>query len=180
MRKKLFLKVVVTAILTAIIFVQEEALSFIPNVQLTVLLLVLYGAYCGPKWGTAIVLMHVLLDNLFVGSMTLYVILPMFIGWEAIMLASYFVRKKNIYVKATVAGIGALLYCWIFVLSSVVFYKVDFKAYVIADIPFEIVLVACSVITVLWLYNPLYKALKKNDVYLIDNKEQDIIDQTNE
>ena len=87
MRKKLILKVVVTAILTAIIFVQEEALSFIPNVQLTVLFLVLYGAYCGPKWGTAIVLMHVLLDNLFVGSMTLYVILPMFIGWEAILLA---------------------------------------------------------------------------------------------
>ena len=174
MRKKLIMKIVMTALLTAIIFVQEELLSFIPNVQLTVLLLVVYGAYCGPKWGTIIVLLHVFLDNLFVGSLTIYVMLPMFIGWEIIMLASYFVRKKNIYIKASVAGIGALLYCGIFVLSSVVFYKVDFKAYVAADIIFEIILVVCSVITVLWLFNPIYKVLKDRDVYFIDeeNKEE--------
>ena len=96
MRRKLIMKIVMTALLTAIIFVQEELLSFIPNVQLTVLLLVVYGAYCGPKWGTIIVLLHVFLDNLFVGSLTIYVMLPMFIGWEIIMLASYFVRKKKV------------------------------------------------------------------------------------
>ena len=173
MRNKLVLKIVMTALLTAIIFVQEEALSFIPNVQLTVLLLVLYGAYCGPKWGTAIVILHVLLDNLYVGSLTPYVMLPMFIGWEAILLASYFVRKKNVYIKATVAGLGALLYCWIFVFSSVLFYKVDMVAYIIADIPFEIILVVCSVITVLWLFNPLYKALKRKDVYELDKEKED-------
>ena len=168
MRKQIILKIVTTALLTAIIFVQEELLTFIPNVQLTVLLLVVYGAYCGPKWGTAIVLMHVFLDNLIMGSLTIYIVLPMFVGWEIILLASYFVRKRNVYIKATVAGIGALLYCWIFVLSSIVFYKVDPKAYIIADIPFEIILVICSVITVLWLYNPIYKVLKDRDVYLID------------
>lgn len=175
MRNKLVLKIVMTALLTAIIFVQEEALSFIPNVQLTVLLLVLYGAYCGPKWGSAIVVMHVLLDNLYVGSLTLYVMLPMFIGWEAILLASYFVRKRSIYVKVAVAGIGALVYCWIFVFSSVLFYKVDMLAYIIADIPFEIILVVCSMVTVLWLFNPLYKALMRNDVYEINKeKEEDL------
>ena len=180
MRNKLVLKVVMTALLTAIIFVQEEALSFVPNVQLTVLLLVLYGAYCGPKWGSAIVLMHVLLDNLFVGSLTLYVMIPMFIGWEAILLASYMVRKKNIYIKALVAGLGALLYCWIFVFSTVLFYKVDMTAYIIADIPFEIILVVCSVITVLWLFNPLYKALKRKDVYEIDKEKEDDLEMIEE
>ena len=62
-------KLVMIAMFIAIIFAQEEALTVIPNVQLTVLLLMVYGAVVGPLWGTVIVLAHCLFDNLFMASL---------------------------------------------------------------------------------------------------------------
>ena len=51
------------AIFAAIMFVQEFALSFIPNVQLTVFLLVLYSKVFGLKKTCIIILIHTILDN---------------------------------------------------------------------------------------------------------------------
>ena len=56
------------AILTALLFVQEQLLSFIPNVQLTFLLIVLFSKKLGTIKTLIIITCHVLLDNLFMSS----------------------------------------------------------------------------------------------------------------
>ena len=154
-------KALITSMLICITFVLEEVMTLIPNVQLTVLLLTVSGAVCGPYYGTIIVLSHVLLDNLFIGSMIPTVMIPMAIGWEIVMLLGFFTRKLPLYITCITAALGSLAYCWLFVLTNALFLDIDIRLYIIQDIPFEIILVVCSVITVMFLFKPLTKLLDK-------------------
>ena len=92
-------KLVMIAMFIAIIFAQEEALTAIPNVQLTVLLLMVYGAVVGQFWGTVIVLVHCLFDNLFMASLRPEVFIPMAIGWEIVMLFGWISKKWPLIIK---------------------------------------------------------------------------------
>ena len=58
----------ILAFLTVVLFIQEELFTFIPNFQFTFLLLAIYVVVLGYKRTSLIVLAHVLLDNLFMGS----------------------------------------------------------------------------------------------------------------
>ena len=145
--------------LTAILFVQEEALTFIPNVQLTFFLIVVYGATIGIVDGSLVVIIHVLLDNLIMGSFTFYVIAPMLIGYEIALILGYLLRNKSEFYLALGAGIAGFIYSMIFWGSTVIFFKVDPVVYIIQDIPFELVLITCNVITVLFLYKPIKKLI---------------------
>ena len=60
--------IAVIAILAVVLFIQEEVLTFLPNVQLTVFLIVLYTKKLGFKKTTIIILIHVILDNLVMGA----------------------------------------------------------------------------------------------------------------
>ena len=62
---------VLIALLTSIIFLQEQLLSFIPNVQLTFFLLVLYSKKLGIVKSSLIILIYVIIDNLLSGSFSL-------------------------------------------------------------------------------------------------------------
>lgn len=154
-------KALITAMLICIIFVLEEVMTLIPNVQLTVLLLMVSGAVCGPYYGTIIVLVHVFLDNLFIGSLIPVVMIPMAIGWEIVMLLGFITKKAPLWVTVTCSGLGALAYCWIFVAANATFLDIDMRLYIIQDIPFEIILVVCSVVTVMFLFKPLTNLLNK-------------------
>lgn len=156
--------------LTAILTVQEEVLTFIPNVQLTFLLITVYGATVGLLDGTLIVIVHVLIDNLVMNSFTPYIIFPMLIGLELALIFGYLLRKKKEWIVSIFAGLAGFIYCMIFFLSTVIFYQVEPIPYLISDIPFEVVLIVCNVITVLFLYKPLVKII--NDNY--PKKEQPI------
>ena len=57
------------AILTAILFVQEQLLNFIPNVSLTIFLMVLFSKKLGFVKSMIIITCHVLLDNLFMSNL---------------------------------------------------------------------------------------------------------------
>ena len=150
------------ALFIAIIFAQEEALTFIPNVQLTVLLLMVYGAVVGPRWGSVIVLAHCFFDNLYMGSLMPQVFIPMALGWECVMLLGFVGKKMPLYVKVIFSILGALIYSWMFVLfNSFMFTNIDIGKYIIADIPFEIVLCFSSAISVALLYVPVFKLADK-------------------
>lgn len=153
-----------------ITFVLEEVMTLIPNVQLTVLLLTIAGAVFGPYYGTLVVLIHVFLDNLYVGSMLPVVMIPMALGWELVMLSGYFTRKAPLWVTTVLGGLCALAYCWIFVAANSMFLDIDMKLYIIQDIPFEIILVASSVISIMFLYKPLTKLIDK--YWNKDNKKE--------
>ena len=62
---------VLIALLTSILFLQEQLLSFIPNVQLTFFLIVLYSKKLGIVKSSLIILIYVIIDNLLGGSLLL-------------------------------------------------------------------------------------------------------------
>ncbi len=152
----------IMVMLTAILFVQEELLTLIPNIQFTFLLIMLYGAVLGPKKASLIVLIHVLLDNLFMSSFIPTVILPMLIGHEITMLIGYLLKNNNLIILSIGITISSLIYAFLFFITTIYVYEINPIAYLIADIPFDIILIACNILCVILLYKPLYKILDDN------------------
>lgn len=151
-RKMCFLSV-----LAVILIVQEFALSFIPNFQLTVLLIMVYGATIGFKYGSLIVLVHVLLDNLLSGSFTPVIIIPMLLGWEIILLLGSLLKNKNLIIKTFTASMGCIIYCMIFAIANVIVYEVNLKDYLLADLLFQALFVLSTAMTMLLLYDVFYR-----------------------
>lgn len=151
-------------IFAAILFVQEQILSFIPflpNVQLTILLLVLYTKVFGFQKTIIMVILHVFLDNLIMGSFNYLIIIFMILGWGFIPLSLSTIFKK-VEKPISLACLGvlfALVFSWFMIVPGMIVQELSFKEYIIADIIFEVILAASSFITILWLYEPLYKVL---------------------
>ncbi len=154
--------IAIMVMLTAILFVQEELLTLIPNIQFTFLLIMLYGAVLGPKKASLIVLVHVLLDNLFMSSFIPTVILPMLIGHEITMLIGYFLKNKNTIILSIGITIASLIYAFLFFITTIFIYNVNPLAYLLADIPFDLILISCNILCIILLYKPLYKILFEN------------------
>ena len=95
-RSKIIKDIVLTSILVAILFVQEQILSFLPNIQLTILLIVLFTKTVGFKKTAVIVIIHTLLDSIFMGSFSIMYFIPMLLGWLTIP-----VLLKTVFVKET-------------------------------------------------------------------------------
>lgn len=154
-------------VLTTILFVQEEVLTFIPSVQLTFFLIMIYGATLGIGYGSIIVLVHVLLDNLYMSSFGFATILPMLIGYEITLIMGYLFRGKNEILNGFINAICAIIYSALFIPINVYIYNIDVKAYILADIPFVFVLVTCNMFCSLFLYKPIYRLLETylNDKY---------------
>ena len=154
--------------LTAILIVQEELLTVIPNVQFTFLLIISYGATIGIIDGTLVVLVHVIVDNLVMNSFMPSVMIPMFVGLEITLIFGYLLRNKKEWIVAIFAGIAGFIYCMVFWGSTIIFYSVEPISYLISDIPFEVILITCNVITILFLYKPLINLI--NDHYPKERK----------
>jgi len=151
-------------ILTALIVAQEYALSFIPNVCFTHLFITLSFFVLGYPKTAIVVLCYTLLDNLLMGSFNLMYAPAIIVMWQVYPLMLFGCTKlfKNRRIGlAIVAAIHSVLYCWSFVLVFTVFYQFSFKAYMIADWPYQLILLGTAFITVLLLFPPLEKALKK-------------------
>src|SRR5690554_4722661 len=113
------------AILTAILFAQEQILSFLPNIQLTVLLIVLYSKVLGLKRTIIIVTIHTFLDNLLMGFNIFY--FPfMLVGWLIIPISlnTIFKRVNNTILLAFLGILFSFLYSWMFVFVIVVLLQV--------------------------------------------------------
>ena len=149
-------------VLTTIIFVQEELLALIPNVQLTFLLFVVYGATLPLPYTLLIMCAHVLLDNLFMSSFRIEVILPMLLGYLPTILLAYLFRNKNEYIQAIVGVVGSILYALSFAILNVFLLDIEFVPYVIADIPFTIILSMSSALTIIFLYKPIKRIIVDN------------------
>lgn len=150
------------AILAAILFIQETALSFIPNVQFTVLFLVLYSKLLSFKKTALIVIIHVTLDNLLWGMQLPYY-LSMLVGWLLIPLVlSTLGRKLKSPLALAIFGAAmSFVYCWALIPAGMLLRGLPFVAYFLADLSFEVILAASSFISILWLYEPLYKRLEQ-------------------
>lgn len=151
------------ALLTTLLFVQEQALAFIPNVQLTVFLILLYSKKLGFLKTSLIVAMHVVLDNLVMGSFNLFYTPFMFIGWFLIpLLMCTLFRKVESNISLAFLGIlFSFFYSWVFIIPNCIILSVGFISYLMSDLLFEIILALSSFLSILLLYNPLSKVLDK-------------------
>ncbi len=162
--KKITIKDITTiAICSTIILTQEQLLSFIPNVQLTVFFIVLYSKVLGCFKTLIIIFIHTLLDNILFGNLGILFFPFMLIGWSVIPIVITMFRKNNEQplMLAFVGFVCSLFYSWIFIIPNWLFTEVDIRLYILSDIPWEIVLAVSSFLTILWLYEPCSKVLKK-------------------
>ncbi len=166
-------KITIYALLTSILFVQEQALSFLPNIQLTFFLIILYTKVLGRTPTLIITVTHVLLDCLCNGSLTPIILIPMLIGLciIPITLGTFFKNVKNPLILASFGVLYSICYCMCFTITNWLFLKVNIKAYIIADIPFVILLSMSSFLSILLLYQPLSNILHKCLEKVLNQKE---------
>ena len=84
------------ALMAAVLFVQETLLSSLPNIQLTVMLLMVYAATVGISKAALVMTVHVLLDNLLWGSMSPTNLFPMWFGWFSVLVIGFLLRNRSL------------------------------------------------------------------------------------
>ena len=156
-------EIVLIGIFSALLFAQEQLLVSLPNIQLTVFLILLYSKSFGYKNTFIIIFIHTLLDNFYMGSFNLVYFPFMLFGWSLIPIGLHTIFKKveNSTHLAFCSILFSLLYSWIYIIPNSIYYNLNPFIYFISDIPFEILLCISSFITTLWLYEPCHKVLKQ-------------------
>lgn len=163
MRNKGVFDLVLIAILSSILFVFEQVLSFLPNIQITFLLIIVYSKVLGLRKTSIIILIHVLLDNLFNSSFNIYTVPFMLIGYLLIPLSlnTVFNKIDNEVHLSFLSVLFSFIYCIIYIIPNCFMLNIDFKTYFISDLYFQFLLMISSFLSVLWLYKPIYKYLNK-------------------
>lgn len=161
--------IVVVAMLSSIVFVLEQALTILPNIQLTVLLFIVYTKILGAKKTLIIVVIHTLLDNLYMGSMNPYISVPMLIAWMLIpVILSIFKKFNSIYFLTGFAFVFGFLYGWVMMVGAILQFNFPVIPYLISDLPFELLMAISGSLSVLILYKPLTKFLLEQPYFAND------------
>ncbi|MFA5289792.1 MAG: hypothetical protein WC351_01955 [Candidatus Izemoplasmatales bacterium] len=159
MKHRSIRQLMLTSMLLAVLVVQELALSSIPNVQLTFVLLLVYAAVLPGYQLGILVLAYVFLDNLIFGSLNFFIVVPMLIAWTLYVFLGRLLRNRSIIVILVFVTIFSFFYGWIFIpFAYFQFYQGvpgAIKALIVADIPFDLILAVNGYFTTLALYRPL-------------------------
>lgn len=158
--------ITIIAVMTTILFVQEQLLASLPGIQLTVFLIVLFSKKLGLAKSSIIIVLHVLLDNFYMSSFSLMYTPTMLIGWLIIPLSlcTIFKKVESPIILALLGVLYSFIYCWLYIIPSYFLISISPIAYLISDITFEIALAVVSFVSILFLYNPcskIFNLLKK-------------------
>lgn len=156
-------RIITIALAISITFVQEQLLIFIPNVQFTILLIVLFTRYFTFRESTIYIMVYVLLDNMYMGSLNLLYTPPMFIAWMLIPISQkLFLHKVTKEFHLAIFGfVFGFVYSWMFIPVRMLEMGISqFWPYFLLDIPFEIILASTGFISIYWLFKPLNNVLK--------------------
>jgi len=164
--------VALIAVLAAVLFVQQLALSMLPNIQFTTLLIVLYTKVLGFRRTTLIITIHVIASNFFspFGPVNPIYMPSMFIAWMLIpiLLTTVFKKMNRPYPLAIFGFFFGFVYGWLFIPISVFILGVPFMSYFMMDLPFELLMAISNFLTILWLYDPIRGLLiEQRDKYFI-------------
>ena len=157
LRRLIFIAMCIT-----ILFVQEQMLLIIPNVQFTTLLIMLYVSLFKARESVLIIIVYVLLDNLYMSSFHPFYTAPMLLAWLSIPLFYHTVlRRTKSEVKLALFGLFfGFFYGWVYIPFRMFEFGIsEFWPYLLLDIPFEIIMAVSNFVTILWLYKPLYTTL---------------------
>lgn len=150
-------KITVLAFLVALTVSLEYALSFIPSVQVTTLLIVLMSTSFDRQSNLFAIFVYVTLDNILGGFTILYPF--MLFSWTIFMLFINYHKEKNELFLAISSLVFGLIHMLILAVPSIIVYKLNLWAYLISDIPFTAVFMLVNFLTVMWLYQPLKKVI---------------------
>ncbi len=156
------------ALSIAILFTQEQLLVFLPNVQLTVLLIILFVSVFSFKESIIMITSYVLLDSLYMGGFNVFYMVPMMLAWYLIPVSYHTIlrKTKSEHKLALFAMVFGFVYGWMFIPFNMLQLGIpNFWPYLIADLPFELIMATTGFITVLWMYKPLYKVLNDLNYY---------------
>jgi hypothetical protein len=152
------------AMAVTIVFVQEQLLMFIPNVQLTTLLIILFVTVFTFKESFLMIVVYIFLDNLFLGGLNPFTMGAMFVAWMLIPIIWHTVlrKTKNVQILAFFGFFFGILYGWVFIPFTMIQTEVfELWPYLLADIPFQGIMATTNFLTVLWLYEPLHQVIEK-------------------
>ena len=159
-------EIVLLAVLATLLMLQKELMSFLPNISLTVFLMLLYAKCLGFGRSAAIITVYLLLDSMIWGSLNPIFTTAQWIGWilGPALYCTVFKKTENNIVLACAAALAAFLYCWVMVVPTALIYTNQIGtlgAYLLTDIPWELVLALSGFIPTLLLYEPLSKRLRQ-------------------
>ena len=149
-------------ILSAILFLVDQVLSFVPFLQLTMLLIILFSKKLGLIKTSLIIIAFITLDYLIVGFDILFFTFTL-IGWliVSVLSTTLFKKSNKIWMIAVQSILFSFLYSWIYIIPSCLVIETSVIDYLKADILFELSLAASSFISVILLYKPLDKIIDR-------------------
>lgn len=158
-------ELVIMAALTAVLLLQKQLLTFLPNVTLNFFLILLYTKCLGLGRTAAIVTVYLLLDSILWGSLNPIFTTAQWIGWMAgPFITTAFLKKTEDSILLSFANAGfAFLYSWVMIVPTAFVYTNQMRtlwAYILSDIPWELMLAASAFIPTLFLYEPLAGLLR--------------------
>lgn len=153
--------ITLTAMLLAILIVQEEVLVFIPNVQLTTLLIMAYSAVLPTSLLLILIPAYVLIDSLLMASLNPIYMIPMVFAWLFLAFLTKAIKNKPFIWIVIVAVLFGFLYGWSFIPSKMLTMSVfEVWPYVLSDLPFEVIMAVTNLFTVGIMYRPIVQFLK--------------------
>ncbi len=170
------------AMLLAVLVAQEYILTGIPQVQLTVILILVYAHFLRYRELVPLIAAYVLLDNLLMGSFSLLYTPTMLIIWPLFAVVARSLRNKPDYANFILAVLFPFVYGWAFIPASILVMHLNtwtkVWTYLMMDIPAELTMAVVSVITFLALYRPLKELLwflfKRTDPNLKNDDEMSL------
>jgi hypothetical protein len=165
--KKSIFDLSIIAIFTGIIFSVEQVLAFIPNIQLTVFLMILYTRVLGFKKTLFIAVLHTLMDNIYNGTLMVHMVIPMMMGWSLIpiLLSTIFKKFESAISLASFAFLFGFIYGIIFIPFASYTFGYPIWLYFLNDLPFEFMMAISGALSVGVLYQPIYIILNKELSY---------------
>jgi hypothetical protein len=166
------------ALTVPIIVVQEELLLVLPNVQFTVLLIILFSSIFTLKESVIMIFVYVLIDSMYMGALNPLYMIPMLISWTLIPIAYHTIlrRTDNEIYLALFAFLFGFVYGWVFIPFKIIEQGItQVYPYFIADLPFEIIMATVGFITVILLFKPLKRVLDN-----VINKDEYTLKKRNE
>lgn len=159
-------ELVVMAALTAVLFLQKQLLTALPNVTLNFFLMLLYAKVLGLGRTALIVAAYVLLDSIQWGSLNPIFTTAQYIGWMwGPLITCTLLKKTEDSIALAFAGAGfAFLYSWTMIVPTALVYTNQIKnlwAYLMVDIPWELMLAVSAFLPTLLLYEPGVKLFRR-------------------
>lgn len=154
--------VALLGILTAILYLVDQVLSFVPFLQLSMLLIILFSRKMGTLKTSIIVIIYVILEYIGAGFNLLFFIFSV-IGWLFVpLLTNFLFRKTKSVISIALQGVlFSFLYSWIHIIPSCIIIESSIIDYLSMDVFFEISLAISSFVSILLLYKPLEKVIDR-------------------